>query len=687
MAQITVSIPYAHSRTTIRRAVDSVLNQTYRDLVCVVVNDGSPSPWDELADITDPRLVRFDLSANRGRYFADSVTLAACQTPWFTVHDADDAARPHWLSSQVEAARIHQARAVFCAHLVHGLNNRTPLIDPPEPFTGAFAHHAHMAGLWRTDFLRELGGLRPDFRVGYDTMITGVAVATGRCHLMQDILYERFLQRTGLTKSLNTRVGSPERKRSREWIRTKWPQVTRAAQTSPKTAGKLLQAGVSPELRSEVRFRAEELAPRLKTAAEQDMSQIDAAHTWAKCLSNPSLWGKWALNLEAGQILARELEVRRPSLILEAGSGTSTVLFSQYADAFGAKVIALESGQAFQKKTQSLLEKHGTGNLVEVRHAPLRSTPDGPWYAYDGLPDGIDFALVDGPRECDGGRKAAMTALLPHLKPGALMVLDDAERPKEKAALADWKRKYGLSYRSISHSTSYVDIPRVNASHTGGAKVVVTLLTGRRPALLERTLHRMQTCMPGLLKRAHVTVLHNGGDEETAAVLFKYEDIIDVTVTTSRLLDIGAATSLLAQQAAMTDRKYWLHLEDDWNAIPVTIDWLAQAQTILHTRPKVFQVRLRHHGEPVLAKHMVTSRPLRWSTHGKYRMTTDAHYTNNPSLVRTKDAEKIWPARGEREAQRNAWNSGLRFVAQLIPGVFFHTGDKKSLREETECQP
>src|SRR5262245_35812210 len=88
--RVTVSIPYFRCKPYICRAVESILEQTYHHLTVVVVNDGDPEPpWDQLAHIDDPRLVRFNLAANYGRYFVDAVVLNATPDLYFVVQDAD----------------------------------------------------------------------------------------------------------------------------------------------------------------------------------------------------------------------------------------------------------------------------------------------------------------------------------------------------------------------------------------------------------------------------------------------------------------------------------------------------------------------------------------------------------------------------------------------------------------------
>ncbi len=77
-----MTIPSYGAIQLLRRAVDSILAQTHRNLTLLVINDGNPTPlWPALADIDDARLVRFDMDTNRGRYFADGVAIAATDAP------------------------------------------------------------------------------------------------------------------------------------------------------------------------------------------------------------------------------------------------------------------------------------------------------------------------------------------------------------------------------------------------------------------------------------------------------------------------------------------------------------------------------------------------------------------------------------------------------------------------------
>lgn len=218
-------------------------------------------------------------------------------------------------------------------------------------------------------------------------------------------------------------------------------------------------------------------------------------------------------------------------------------------------------------------------------------------------------------------------------------------------------------------------------------RVVVTVLTGRRPALLDRTLTSARERLPGLLERAHVHVLLNGNDAPSWSVLDQHDDVIDWVDTTSTLLPIGGAMARIgAMGVIQSGRELWLHLEDDWEAHPAPPSWLDDAVELLDV-PMVRQVRLRRSDERVMRRHMVNGDTLRWSTvpGTPHQVTRDAHYTNNPSLVRSEYVTAAWPAAGEREAQRRWLRAGHRGAAQHVPGVWAHIGDADSLRAKTGC--
>jgi predicted O-methyltransferase YrrM len=677
-------MPYRGCPDTVRRAVDAVLGQTHTDLVLVVVADGSDqNPWPYLADITDERLVRLDLPEQRGRYFADAVTLAACTSPLWTVHDADDVADPGWLATMLAALEPADADVVLTAQRVHHLNGRAATERVIPWGDGAYRHHAHMAGLWSTRWLREIGGPHPGYQIGYDTLLTGAALAAGRAVVLDDVLYDRHKRRGSLTTSPATGQRSALRRTTVARLRALWPDMVDAA---PDTAA--LRQVLTADVEGADRAAIEEHAGRL--GALLGAPYEPPARAAATALETPELWTGWALDPEGARTLDNVLREARPRTVVECGSGSSTVLLAEYAAATGARVVSLEHDPRWHARTLQLLDERGLAGHVDVRLAPLRPTPTGPWYNA-GLPRDVDLVLVDGPPERAGGRGAAPDALRPHLADSAVLLVDDADRPGETAALAAWEvagAQVGLRLPTVEGGKTMAivrpgpaEVPAVDARD-----VVVTILTGGRPGLLASTLEAVRAVAPGLLETAHVHLLDNGPADGSGAVLDAHKDVLDV-IEHGDEQPIGEAVTHLAEAAAASGRAYWLHLEDDWAATPDHAGWLDAARRILADNPQVHQVRLRHDTEQVLGRHMHTRRPLRWDDRGDWRYAPEAHWTLNPTLVRAADIHRVWPAVGERQAQAHAHDAGMRGVAQLTPGVFVHTGGDVSRRAVTGCTP
>lgn len=200
--------------------------------------------------------------------------------------------------------------------------------------------------------------------------------------------------------------------------------------------------------------------------------------------------------------------------------------------------------------------------------------------------------------------------------------------------------------------------------------LTITVLTGRRPALLEQTLRSMAERQTEVWEMATRTVVHNGGDPETADVLDRYE-WHDRKTLQGRLRTIGEASQYLLKQAADADNLYVMRLEDDWEATSSV--WLQDAVALLD---EVGQVRLRHYDEPVLRKHRVTKEPIVWRTQTSgHKVTRSAHFTHNPNLMRTWDAVSLGGYEDEMDATRRYHEAGWK-SAQLVPGVFRHLGHK-----------
>lgn len=210
--------------------------------------------------------------------------------------------------------------------------------------------------------------------------------------------------------------------------------------------------------------------------------------------------------------------------------------------------------------------------------------------------------------------------------------------------------------------------------------MIITFLTGKRPALLLRTLNSFTLYNQELLNNSRVIILNNGGDEETRDVI-KHFPFVNEIIATPKVLGIGEALSTIASH--ITDGDYWLSCEDDFEC---TRSGLENEVSILEDHPEISQVRLRRVDDGGLGYHMVTGKPLIWVQTDTYKYAK-AHRTFNNNLTRVSDIPKCFPCTGERDAQRKWYGNEMNFVAQVIPGYFKHIGGDNSLRAETKCEP
>jgi predicted O-methyltransferase YrrM len=156
--------------------------------------------------------------------------------------------------------------------------------------------------------------------------------------------------------------------------------------------------------------------------------------------------GGFALNPTDLLDLLHLIRTRRPRLVLELGSGTSTVWIAYALEQAGGRLVSLDHDPAYAEKTRSQLAAHGLTAVAEVRDAALRPVVlDGrtfPWYDTDALADlrQVDLLLIDGPPEKTGpdARYPAMQVLEDRLADAATVVFDDAHRHDEQLALRRW---------------------------------------------------------------------------------------------------------------------------------------------------------------------------------------------------------------------------------------------------------
>ncbi len=113
---VSVIIPTYNRGHLIRRAIESVLNQTYQDFEIIVVDDGSTDHTRQIVmSFADPRIQFLENDISRGASAARNAALEICKGEYIAFIDDDDEWLPRKLEKQMKAFEIapHEVGVVY----------------------------------------------------------------------------------------------------------------------------------------------------------------------------------------------------------------------------------------------------------------------------------------------------------------------------------------------------------------------------------------------------------------------------------------------------------------------------------------------------------------------------------------------------------------------------------------------
>jgi len=214
-------------------------------------------------------------------------------------------------------------------------------------------------------------------------------------------------------------------------------------------------AGQSERTLDTVRRVGADIEKEIKKEIRQTFRQLEALQNLSAVLPAndvlPATRG-WAASPDLLAVLVDLVITERPSLVVECGSGASTLWLALTMRRFeiDGRIIALDHDPVFGGKTRDFLARHDVRDLAEVRDAPLESfSLDGEtysWYARRAWQDltGMDLLFVDGPPATTGhqARYPALPLLSGSLSPAATAVLDDLVVPDMQKVLRLWLDAY-----------------------------------------------------------------------------------------------------------------------------------------------------------------------------------------------------------------------------------------------------
>ncbi len=160
--------------------------------------------------------------------------------------------------------------------------------------------------------------------------------------------------------------------------------------------------------------------------------------------------GSWKADTQFLGHIVSAIEHLKPQNVVELGCGASSLVISRALQLNGGgQLNSYDQHADFAAATQQWISEHdltGTGVAGAIHHAPLGPSPaawPGFWYQLCHVPETIDLLVIDGPPWAIHPHvRGAAASLFPRLRPGGMILLDDAARPGERAVARRWRREH-----------------------------------------------------------------------------------------------------------------------------------------------------------------------------------------------------------------------------------------------------
>ncbi len=127
MPEISVIMPMYNAAKTVTYSIDAILNQTFKDVEVIVVDDCSPDNEFELCSEKykdEPRVILLKQDKNQGPAAARNRGIEAARGKYITFLDSDDGMKPEGLF------KMHEVAVSYDADVVHSTGRFLPVHKP-----------------------------------------------------------------------------------------------------------------------------------------------------------------------------------------------------------------------------------------------------------------------------------------------------------------------------------------------------------------------------------------------------------------------------------------------------------------------------------------------------------------------------------------------------------------------------
>ncbi len=165
MSKVSVILPTYNRATLIGRAVESVLNQTYRDFELIIVDDGSTDDTEKVVkSFSDERIYYTKHKVNKGAAAARNTGLKLAKGELIAFQDSDDEWLPEKLEKQVKVIQTGSPKLGLVYH-----NMKSFPLNDGSSVTWVPIHITPEDGIVYSHFLSEF--IRPEWGIAMQTTV------------------------------------------------------------------------------------------------------------------------------------------------------------------------------------------------------------------------------------------------------------------------------------------------------------------------------------------------------------------------------------------------------------------------------------------------------------------------------------------------------------------------------------
>lgn len=195
---VSVIIPTYNRAYCIEKSIRSVLDQTYRDLELIIVDDGSTDNTQEVVESIKDDRIRYIYQENAGACVARNHGINEARGEYIAFHDSDDTWRADKLQKQMAVCDAYDPEIQFCKIAMH-TNDGTARIIPKDFASGVCDNPVNLFGIGIATVLAKHSlfdeySFDPDMPKWQDFELLLRIAKKYPLYCLDEVLYDYYLQ-------------------------------------------------------------------------------------------------------------------------------------------------------------------------------------------------------------------------------------------------------------------------------------------------------------------------------------------------------------------------------------------------------------------------------------------------------------------------------------------------------------